>query len=82
MNILKVMKVVVILKKVMKLNIPELLNYKKEIIEKIEKIERIEKIDINNFFVKPKYFAALSKYCKAHDISCIGTASVKYSKRK
>ena len=52
MNIQKVMKVVVILKKVMKLNIPELLNYKKEIIEKIEKIE---KIDINNFFVKPKY---------------------------
>lgn len=49
MNILKVMKVVVILKKVMKLNIPELLNYKKEIIEKIERI------DINNFFVKPKY---------------------------
>lgn len=43
---------VVILKKVMKLNIPELLNYKKEIIEKIEKTERI---DINNFFIKPKY---------------------------
>lgn len=51
MNIQKAMKVV-ILKKVMKLNIPELLNYKKEIIEKIEKTERI---DINNFFIKPKY---------------------------
>lgn len=48
MNIQKAMKIV-ILKKVMKLNILELLNYKKEIIKKIERI------DINNFFAKPKY---------------------------
>lgn len=48
MNIQKAMKVMT-LKKVMKLNILELLNYKKEIIEKTERI------DINNFFVKPKY---------------------------
>lgn len=48
MNIQKAMKVVT-LRKAMKLNILELLNYKKEIIEKTEKI------DINNFFIKPKY---------------------------
>ena len=48
MNIQKARKVMT-LKKVMKLNILELLNYKKEIIEKTERI------DINNFFVKPKY---------------------------
>lgn len=48
MNTQKAMKVMT-LKKVMKLNILELLNYKKEIIEKTERI------DINNFFIKPKY---------------------------
>ena len=48
MNIQKAMKVMT-LKKVMKLNILELLNYKKEIIEKTERT------DINNFFIKPKY---------------------------
>lgn len=48
MNIQKAMKVVT-LRKAMKLNILELLNYKKEIIEKTERI------DINNFFIKPKY---------------------------